>query len=415
MGRTLTRVGITVAVATLVAGPSMANAVAADPSVGRDVVFVANAEEGTITAIDANSFRILHQLDVIPDGDTAQFGEDDPVQALLGQQVVELAGGENLAQDQDLSPDGRTLYVSRGHRGDVAAFDLATGRMLWKTPVAGLRADHATLSADGTRLYVSSLTTDEVHVVDTADGAIVGSATTGEWPHDNHLSADGTRLYNASIGNIVTPSEVRDARVAAPVVPSPYQVRVIDTETLETIQTHEFAKGVRPFTLDPTETRLYAQLSEFHGVVEVDLATGEEIRRLELPVDDGVTSDDYSFEAPHHGLALSEGGRTLCLAGRASDYVALVDVDTFEPTAIVDVDDAPSWTLTTPDGRHCVAASTRGGTVSFLRYSTGTEVARVATGAGPKHVEAGRVPADVLAAWDDGRGRPSPPPGGITP
>ena len=25
------------------------------------------------------------------------------------------------AQDQDVSPDGRTLYVSRGHRGDVAA------------------------------------------------------------------------------------------------------------------------------------------------------------------------------------------------------------------------------------------------------------------------------------------------------
>ncbi|MBW3657690.1 MAG: PQQ-binding-like beta-propeller repeat protein, partial [Actinobacteria bacterium] len=336
------------------------------PGGGRDVVFVANAEDGTVTAVDAETFEVLHQLDVVPDGDTAEPGEDDPFQALLGQQLVEAAGGENLAQDQDLSPDGRTLYVSRGHRGDVAAFDLATGELLWKSPVDGIRADHATLSADGTRLYVSSLTTDVVEVFDTADGTIVGSAATGEWPHDNHLSADGARLYNASIGNIVTPWEAREARAELPGVPSPYQLRIIDTATLETLETFEFDRGIRPFALNDDETRMYAQLSELHGVIEYDLEAGEERRRLELPIDDGVTEDDYSFEAPHHGLALSADGGTLCLAGRASDYVALVDVATFEATAIVDVGDMPSWALTTPDGEHCVAANTGSGTVSFV-------------------------------------------------
>ena len=32
----------------------------------------------------------------------------------------------NFAQDTDISPDGRTLYVSRGYLGDVAAFDIAS-------------------------------------------------------------------------------------------------------------------------------------------------------------------------------------------------------------------------------------------------------------------------------------------------
>ncbi|MBW3621551.1 MAG: hypothetical protein KY461_15010, partial [Actinobacteria bacterium] len=156
---------------------------------------------------------------------------------------------------------------------------------------------------------------------------------------------------------------------------------------------------IRPYALNADETRMYAQLSELHGVIEYDLVAGGELRRLELPIDDGVTEDDYSFEAPHHGLALSGDGATLCLAGRASDYVALVDVASFEPTAVVDVGDMPSWSVTTPDGRHCVAANTGDGTVSFLSYTTRQEVARVPTGHGPKHLEAGRVPTDVLAAW----------------
>jgi DNA-binding beta-propeller fold protein YncE len=101
------------------------------PAAGtRAVVFVANAEDGTVSLVDAMTFKVLTTLDVLPDGPDATVAEDAPAQALLGQQVVEAAGGTNYVQDQDLSPDGRTLYVSRGHRGDVAAFDLRSGAML---------------------------------------------------------------------------------------------------------------------------------------------------------------------------------------------------------------------------------------------------------------------------------------------
>ena len=41
-------------------------------------------------------------------------------------------GRPNYAQDTDVSPDGRTLYVSRGYLGDVAAFDIASGKLLWQ-------------------------------------------------------------------------------------------------------------------------------------------------------------------------------------------------------------------------------------------------------------------------------------------
>ena len=359
----------------------------------RPVVFVANAEAGTVSMLDGRSFRVLRTLDVLPDGREAQLDEDAPAQALVGQRVVEAAGGINYVQDQDLSPDGRTLYVSRGHRGDVAAFDLATGTMLWKTPISGVRADHMTLSADGSRLYVSALTADVVEVVDTADGGVIDSFRTGEWPHDNHFSHDGALLYNASIGNIVTPVELRDARAATPA--SPYVLTVVEADTLEPVRTYAFDRGIRPYVVTADDTRMYAQLSELHGLVEYDLVSGRELRRLELPVDEGVTEDDYSFEAPHHGLALTADETTLCAAGRASDYVALVDTRTLRPT-IVDVGDMPSWAVSGPGVEHCFVANTGDGTVSVVSYDARREVARVPVGQGPKHLELGDVPVSLL-------------------
>jgi DNA-binding beta-propeller fold protein YncE len=375
----------------LAATPS---AVAEPPERTRAVVFVANAEEGSVSLLDATSFDVLRTLNVLPDGKDAEVGEDDPAQALLGQQLVEAAGGINYVQDQDLSPDGRTLYVSRGHRGDVAAFDLATGKMLWKVSISGLRADHMTLSADGARLYVSALTADVVELVDTSTGEVVDSFPTGEWPHDSHFSHDGSVLYNASIGNIVTPAEVRDVRAATPA--SPYVLTVVDAVTLEPKRTYPFARGIRPYVVTADDSRMFAQLSELHGLVEFDLRDGRELRRLELPVDEGVTEDDYSFEAPHHGLAMTADESTLCAAGRASDYVALVATESLEPTAVVEVGDMPSWAVSGPGDRNCFVANTGDDSVSVVSYAQRREVARVAVGAGPKHLELGEVPLGVL-------------------
>ena len=354
----------------------------------RDVVFVANAEGGTVSILDATTFRRIRDIDVLPDG-RGPAAPEDPSQ-VLAQPVVEAAGGDNFAQDLDVSPDGRVLYVSRGHRGDVAAFDVASGRLLWKVPVGGFRADHMTISEDGRRLYVSAMTDNRVEVVDTRTHRITGSFAAGQWPHDNHLSHDGTLVYNGSIGNILVPPGVRALQ------PDAYRLTVADARTLAVRRHLRFDRGVRPFVLTGDERRMYAQLSEYHGLVEVDPRDGRVLRRLDLPVDPGVTEEDYDFEAPHHGLAMSPDGETLCAAGRASDYVALVARRSMTTAAIVDVPDAPSWSANDPAGRHCFVASTRADTVSVISYATRREVARVPVGRGPKYLVGARVPESAL-------------------
>ena len=373
--------------AVLVGAPAAAASVGGLPrgaDGARPVMLVANAEGGTVSLVDPRRLRVLREIDVLPDGPRAGL-TDNPAQALLGQQIVEAAGGKNYAQDQDVSPDGRTLYVSRGHRGDVAAFDIRSGDLLWKVAIPGFRADHMTISDDGRRLYVSALTEDEVQVVDTERRAIVATFATGQWPHDNHIAPGGERIYNGSIGNIVAPEETRTALAAGE---SPYQLTVVDAETHAPVRAYPFERGIRPYVLTHDERTMYAQLSELHGVVEFDLAEGRLVRTRELPVDDGVTEDDYDFEAPHHGLAMTPDERTLCAAGRASDYVALLSTRRLRPRAIIEVDDAPGWVAISPNGKRCFAANTRADTLSVISIRKRREIRRLQLGDGPKQIEA---------------------------
>ena len=92
-------------------------------------------------------------------------------------------------------------------------------------------------------------------------------------------------------------------------------------------------------------------------MVAYDVAARKMIRRLELPTKPGVTVKDWDFEPPHHGLALTDDGATLCLAGRASDYAALVRVPDLTLIATIPVGDGPGWAETADDGRVCLIGS----------------------------------------------------------
>jgi YVTN family beta-propeller protein len=365
-----------------------------DPSeVRREIAFVADAVGATVTLIDIEARESLGRIDIAPDGRRVGLFRD-PVQALIGQRIMD-GNGINHAQDTDLSPDGRVLYVARGHLGDVVAVDLAASEIIWRTPVGGFRADHMTLSADGAQLYVSALISRRVDVIDARTGRITGRIPTGDFPHDNHLSADGARLYNAALGDMTKPEA---ERAAADRTGVGYPVTITDAASGEVIARHEFPAGVRPFAVTEDETRLYAQLSNTHAVIAYDLQRGEIIDRLDLPEAEGISEEDWDFEAPHHGLALSPDESLLCLAGRASDYAGLVAADGLALIATVPTGDAPSWSAITADGALCLTANTRSDDVSIIDLEARGEVARLPAGRGPKHITIGQVPVSVLAA-----------------
>src|SRR5436190_7522054 len=67
----------------------------------RDVLFVANVGDGTITLIDTHSLERLGALNAIPDGNTPQ----DPAQAAQYPALLK-ALGANLAYGVKVAPDG---------------------------------------------------------------------------------------------------------------------------------------------------------------------------------------------------------------------------------------------------------------------------------------------------------------------
>lgn len=359
----------------------------------REIALVSNVVGGTVSLVDLRDRVVLGALDIKPDGARVSFFRD-PLQS-FAQGVIEGSGGLNYAQDTDLSRDGSVLFVSRGHLGDVAAFDIASGRLLWRTPVAGIRADHMTRSPDGTRLYVSALVRggDVVEVLDARSGAHLGSFATGLWPHDVHTNFDGSTVYAASLGDMQLEADARGA------APNAYEVTVVRDEDLEVLDRHHFDAGIRPFAITADERRLYAQLSNTHAVIAYDLEAREIIARNDLPEAEGIDESDWDFEAPHHGLALTPAEDALCLAGRASDYAAVVATDGLELLATVPVGDAPSWAELDAAGELCVLANTRSDDVSLVSMTTFEELARLPVGRAPKHVTVGFVPGAVLEAY----------------
>ena len=181
-----------------------------------EIAFVANAEAGTVALVDVATRSILGAIDVNP----ARAKSEGP-------------GAPNYAQDTDVSPDGRTLYVSRGYLGDVAAFDIASGRLLWQRSLNTGRADHMTLTPDGRSLFVSALMDNRVYKIATATGEITGHLVTGVYPHDNKVSRDGRRLYNTSIGPIASLPRPAGAPPLTETPGYPFQLTIADADTLE--------------------------------------------------------------------------------------------------------------------------------------------------------------------------------------
>ena len=363
-------------------GLSLIGAVASVGAQTVEIAFVANAEGGTVSLVDIATRKLVATIDTNPQ----QARADRP-------------GTTNYAQDTDVSPDGRTLYVSRGYLGDVAAFDIATGKPLWSRSLNTVRADHMTITPDGRWLFVSALVHNRVDRIDAKTGEIRGSFVSGVYPHDNQISADGKLVINSSLGDMTVPVAKRDS-VAAPSEKSgyAYQLTVADIETLQVNRRVRMPVGVRPWHMSPKGGEWYAQTSNDHAITAYSWPEGKQLRRLELPVGKGVTAADYDFEAPHHGLALSHDGAVMCLAGRASDYVALVSAPALKLIAQIPVGDAPGWAELADQDRLCLAASTRDDTLSFISIAEAKEVLRLPVGNGPKHITVARVAAEIVTA-----------------
>ncbi|MEY9928415.1 DNA-binding beta-propeller fold protein YncE [Catenulispora sp. GP43] len=369
----------------------------------RDVLVVGNSQAGTVSVIDGHTFANLGSINVIPDLSQRMLEIYlNPIWLAGYEAVRAVEGGDRYVDDATVSPDGKTLYVSRGNLDDVAAFDLTTHAELWHTRLSGFHADHAALSPDGTRYVVSATTAQVAQVIDTATGNVVGSFPTGTYPHQNDYSADGKYIYNSSIGITSLPQSLEWAKGS-------FQLTKVDAQTLQVVQTWTLPHGIRPNEIAPDGHTFYADLSYLNGFVKYDLNTSQILNTVQMPYASGGTTlkpDDYPKNSAHHGLALNGDGSKLCDVGTIDDYTAIVATSNLTTTGMVNYPAGalPYWGQTSADGQYCFVSLSNLGQVSVIDYATATEVARVPVGAFPQRERISQMAPAAISALNPATG-----------
>lgn len=374
----------------------------------RDVLLVGNAVSGTVSFIDGRTFQNLGSFNIVPDLQQ-RLSTMTPIQwinyqlANADEATVDPAvGGTRYVDDMTVSPDGTRLYVSRANLDDVAAFDLATHQMLWRSPVDGIHADHMAISPDGTRVVVSATTSQEAEVYNAADGSLVGTFPTGTYPHQNNFTADGKYIYNESIGVTLLPKALNALKGAL-------QLEKVDASTLKVVKVWTFPYGLRPFVIAPDGTTMYADLSYLNGFIKYDLNSSTTLATVNQPFSANAASespDSYPQNSAHHGIALSGDGTKLCDVGTIDDYAKIVDVSTLTTQATVTypTGSIPYWAATSVDGNYCYVPLSAGNAVSVISYATGQEVARVPVGRFPQRGRLAQVTDAAVAGLSNSAG-----------
>ena len=109
----------------------------------------------------------------------------------------------------DISPDGKTLYVSNEDDSRMSMVDIATKKVV-RTVATGPEPEGVKVSPDGKLVYVASEVANIVHVIDTATGRILDNITVGNRPRRFEIpQARGLAWRRVVDTSLPTPDDIR--------------------------------------------------------------------------------------------------------------------------------------------------------------------------------------------------------------
>ncbi len=218
----------------------------------------------------------------------------------------------------------KALYIAYGSNssnGSLLKYDLVTDQVIYtKTYPTGI--DSFALTKDGTKIYMpdgDGQGDNLWHIIDTATGNVMGSIPGGSCPHNTVTGPSGKYIYLA--GRC-----------------TPY-IFVVDPTTNQIVkQIGPFKHGgVRPFTVNSSETLVFVTDNDFIGFEVGDIATGQVLYTVPAT---GFTCNCASYDSPSHGISLSPDEQEVYIPDRFNQYVHVFNVSHLPaqpPTRIADI------------------------------------------------------------------------------
>jgi PQQ-dependent catabolism-associated beta-propeller protein len=181
-------------------------ALAAGAAAAQGTAYVSSEKDDALTLIDTQTLTVKgtiatckrgRHIQRLPDGKLMVACTDsnaaDVIDPATGKSVRRVPLGDE-PEAFDISPDGKTIYVSNEDEAEASFVDAASGKVLQSIKV-GQEPEGVKLSGDGKTLYVTSEVASMVHVIDVASAKVVKNIKVGKRPRRMAITPDGKELW----------------------------------------------------------------------------------------------------------------------------------------------------------------------------------------------------------------------------
>jgi hypothetical protein len=221
------------------------------------------------------------------------------------------------------------LYISTLQQ--LMCLDLASEKVLWERKYpAG--CDRMSITPDGQTIYLPSLEGVQWYVVRASDGEVVREIVTNSGAHNTICGPSGKSAYLAGLKSPL--------------------LRVADVATHAVREVGPFSAGIRPFTIDSREQRVFVNVNELLGFEIGDLQSGKMLARVE--VQGFARGPVKRHGCPSHGVGLTPDEKEVWVVDAANKRVHLFDLTVMPPKQLVSIElrDEPGWITFSLDGRY---------------------------------------------------------------
>jgi hypothetical protein len=274
--------------------------------VARNAAGHSKAAHSAQTGIVADAAGTVHYEYVFLDGSMAVYDVDKSFKLL---KTISLPQTESGVRGVTVAPSSHLLFIiyggdGNGYNGSVLAYDLVAERVVW-TVHLNTGIDSGQVSPDGKRLYIptgENTPSGIWNILDTTNGAVVGTIQGGSGAHNTVISNDGRYVYLGGRG---------------------YRYLDVYDTTKGTVRgIGPLVNTVRPFTVNGSNTLSFTTATEFDGFQVSSITTGKPL----FTVSFGAVPEGFQFSGPSHGISLSPDEKQLYVIDSPHKKVRVYDV-----------------------------------------------------------------------------------------